>query len=439
MKSSSHPTLDRSRILAVLRQALEPEPFVLAMWEGGAAAWARTDAWSDIDLQLLVEDERVGAAFTLAERALESLSPIELRFAAPRPTWHGHDQVFYRLRDTDENLLVDLAVMKRSSKNQLRERERHGERVIHFDKTGEATPVTLDRRALRGRIEERLAQLRIAFEMFQCLTKKELLRGNPLGALAFYHSHTLGPLLTLLRIRYCPERFDFDLRYSAADLPADVTKSLEKLWFVGSLSEIAAKRETAERMFHATLTELDAKEVDRLKTGASVDPGECIQGTPTGEVEIFVEQVEVATDRATVRRAIEATQPTNPADHIRKGLALYNVASEGELISPLNVYLRQTPKQVQGGLLGRTGASALFIDVLWIAEPFRRRGYGRQLVLAAEREAIRRGCHFSHVDTFSFHAPDFYRRLGYEVFGLLDGYRSGHIRYFLKKPLASAA
>jgi hypothetical protein len=262
MKPPPTENLDRSHILAAVRQALEPEPFVLAMWEGDAAAWARADTWSDIDLQLLVEDEQVEAAFALVERALESLSPIEFRFAVPQPTWHGHDQMFYRLRDADENLLIDLAVMKRSSKHQLRERERHGERVIHFDKTGEAAPVALDRPALRRRIEERLAQLRITFEMFQCLTKKELLRGNALGALAVYHSHTLGPLLTLLRIRHCPERFDFGLRYSALDLPAEVTKSLEELWFVGDVSEIAAKRDQAEKMFHAVLQAIDERDID---------------------------------------------------------------------------------------------------------------------------------------------------------------------------------
>ncbi len=155
------------------------------------------------------------------------------------------------------------------------------------------------------------------------------------------------------------------------------------------------------------------------------------------ELEIFVEQVVVATDRAAVRTSIEAGQPTSPAERIRRGLALYNLASGGELISPLNVYLRDAQQRIQGGLLGRASTSALFIDQLWIEESFRRQGYGRQLVLAAEREALGRGCHFSHVDTFSFQAPDFYRLLGYEVFGVLDGYRSGHTRYFLKKWLAS--
>ena len=62
-----------------------------------------------------------------------------------------------------------------------------------------------------------------------------------------------------LRMRYWAVRFDFGLRYSAVDLPAHVTKSLEKLWFVGDASEIAAKREEAERMFRATLRELAAQ------------------------------------------------------------------------------------------------------------------------------------------------------------------------------------
>ena len=161
------------------------------------------------------------------------------------------------------------------------------------------------------------------------------------------------------------------------------------------------------------------------------------RGIPVNELEIFVEQVEVATDRAALSSSIEAGQPTSPADRIRRGLALYNLASGGELISPLSVYLRDPQQEILGGLLGRAGTSALFIDVLWIAEPLRRRGYGRQLMLAAEGEALRRGCHFSHVDTFSFQAPDFYKLLGYEVFGVLDGYQSGHTRYFLRKRLAS--
>ena len=53
------PPLTRSAILTTLRQALEPLPYVHAMWEGGAAAFGRVDEWSDIDLQVDADDLRV--------------------------------------------------------------------------------------------------------------------------------------------------------------------------------------------------------------------------------------------------------------------------------------------------------------------------------------------------------------------------------------------
>ena len=55
----------------------------------------------------------------------------------------------------------------------------------------------------------------------------------------------------------------------------------------------------------------------------------------------------------------------------------------------------------------------------------------------AEMRALERGCHSAWVDTFSFQAPGFYPRLGYEVFGELD-YPPGHKRIFLQKRLAAA-
>ena len=51
---------------------------------------------------------------------------------------------------------------------------------------------------------------------------------------------------------------------------------------------------------------------------------------------------------------------------------------------------------------------------------------------------LERGCHSAWVDTFSFQAPGFYRKLGYEVFGELD-YPPGHKRFFLRKRLTDGA
>lgn len=252
------PELQRDEIVAAVRAAVESRADVLAMWEGGSAAWGREDDWSDVDLQLLVEDDAVAATIDAVDRVLEALGPVAIRFEVPRPAWHGHEQVFYRLDRAGEYRLVDLAVMRRSAPNQLNERERHGERRIAFDKTGAAGSVALDRAAHAARTAERLRQISKSFPLFQSLARKELLRGNAIGAIAFYHSHTLQPLLTLLRIRHCPDRFDFGPRYAKIDLPPELLRRIEPLWLVGSLGEIPEKQACAERLFDEVLDELRA-------------------------------------------------------------------------------------------------------------------------------------------------------------------------------------
>jgi ribosomal protein S18 acetylase RimI-like enzyme len=63
------------------------------------------------------------------------------------------------------------------------------------------------------------------------------------------------------------------------------------------------------------------------------------------------------------------------------------------------------------------------------------RGFGRQLLALAEEEARQRGAEYAYLDTFSFQAPDFYKKQGYEIFGELPDFPPGHQRYFLSKKL----
>jgi len=72
---------------------------------------------------------------------------------------------------------------------------------------------------------------------------------------------------------------------------------------------------------------------------------------------------------------------------------------------------------------------------MWLQEEFRGLGYGRKLLSLAEDEARKRGAEYAYLDTFSFQAPDFYKKLGDEVFGELGDFPVGHQRYFLKKEL----
>jgi ribosomal protein S18 acetylase RimI-like enzyme len=105
----------------------------------------------------------------------------------------------------------------------------------------------------------------------------------------------------------------------------------------------------------------------------------------------------------------------------------------------LAVWLRDEAGQAVGGLFGWTWAGWLEIRYLWIREDARGLGYGREMLRLAEAEAIARGCERVVLDSYSFQAPGFYQKLGYDVFGSLPGFPGAHTRYYLWKQLAASA
>ena len=102
---------------------------------------------------------------------------------------------------------------------------------------------------------------------------------------------------------------------------------------------------------------------------------------------------------------------------------------------PLWLFARDPSGKVQGGLRGQTYWSWCTIDVLAVAKPYRHQGVGSRLLAKAEEIARARGCFGIRLDTTSFQAPDFYRRHGYTEFGRIEGYPSGHTRFWFMKRL----
>ena len=91
-------------------------------------------------------------------------------------------------------------------------------------------------------------------------------------------------------------------------------------------------------------------------------------------------------------------------------------------------------QNVIAGILGGTYWGWLHIDILWVDEKFRRKKIGSQLLIAAENEAKKRGCHSVHVDTMSWQAPGFYRKHGYELISELDNIPNGYKKFhFIKR------
>jgi GNAT superfamily N-acetyltransferase len=95
-----------------------------------------------------------------------------------------------------------------------------------------------------------------------------------------------------------------------------------------------------------------------------------------------------------------------------------------------------------GETIGRLWAQSdydwLRIDLLFIPERLRGEGLGTRLVRHVEAIAMERGLTGAWVDTFEFQAFGFYRKLGYEVFGVLPDHSRGQRRFFLHKHFQQA-
>jgi hypothetical protein len=255
--------VSRKEVLDVIFDALRPLDAARAVWEQGAASFKRIDEFSDVDLCIIVKDDGVEATFKAVERALSNRFGITDKFRLPEPTWHGHSQCFYWLKDASKFLFVDLAIEKASAKNRFLEYMIHGPPVVRMDKDGIISDDSESPEKFAKRIEGRLEAIQTTMRLFQVEVLKELERGNDLEALAFYNGMTVRPLVEALRIKHCPQRFNFHTRYAYYDFPPEVFKRLEKLLFVKDAKELAKARADAERWFWEILDSIDMKEVKR--------------------------------------------------------------------------------------------------------------------------------------------------------------------------------
>lgn len=146
-------------------------------------------------------------------------------------------------------------------------------------------------------------------------------------------------------------------------------------------------------------------------------------------------------DNSTQTSKLIITPDFTPEDRqvVCRSLYDYNVEKTDRLLQKpgidINLVLKDESGHVFGGILCETFSYSLYIDVMWVHESLRDQGYGKALILEAERIAREHGCTFAHTCTFSYQNPPFYQAMGYSVFAVLDDYPNSIKQYFLKKRL----
>ena len=113
-------------------------------------------------------------------------------------------------------------------------------------------------------------------------------------------------------------------------------------------------------------------------------------------------------------------------------------AKQQQGLDPLQFFaffVRDEQNKIIGGCNGSTLHGGLYIDQLWVDESIRLQHYGTQLMRAAEQFGKEKGCSFATVNTMNWEAPEFYKKLGFEVEFVRHGFMHGATFYFLRKSL----
>lgn len=101
----------------------------------------------------------------------------------------------------------------------------------------------------------------------------------------------------------------------------------------------------------------------------------------------------------------------------------------------INLNIKDADGRIVGGLLSAVCWNWMEIDILWVDQYQRAKGLGSKLLMEAERIAREKECEFVKLNTFSFQAPDFYKKHGYQVMAIIENAPVGQKHYYFRKEL----
>jgi predicted nucleotidyltransferase len=210
--------------LAWLRAQGESDPGVRVVFVGGSAVTGGYDDHSDLDVEVLAtRGEAVSTYHRLLEGALGEFEVHQV-WELPESTYPDGRQAFLNLTPdagdmTRPTRIIDLHVSELADEHRLVDERRHGEPFVVHDPEGLVGLRHDDEQELECARREAVEQARARRQTADWLVSRAIARGDDVEAAAFHFSYGVSPLVRLLRIKHCPARHDFGLRYLRTDLP----------------------------------------------------------------------------------------------------------------------------------------------------------------------------------------------------------------------------
>lgn len=102
-----------------------------------------------------------------------------------------------------------------------------------------------------------------------------------------------------------------------------------------------------------------------------------------------------------------------------EGRIQIGIEDEGKLVAGLDACM--------------TAFKILYVSTVFVDENYRRKGYGKALILEMEKRAKELGANTIRLDTFNWQGKDFYEALNYKMVGSYNNAEDGYSEYFFLK------
>lgn len=103
--------------------------------------------------------------------------------------------------------------------------------------------------------------------------------------------------------------------------------------------------------------------------------------------------------------------------------------------NPFAYFIKDQNDKIVAGLKGFIYYGCLEIDLLWVADEFRHKGWGTILIRETENLGREKNCKFISVNTMEWEALTFYQKLGYQIEFVQGGYEKDTKMCYLRKNL----
>lgn len=136
----------------------------------------------------------------------------------------------------------------------------------------------------------------------------------------------------------------------------------------------------------------------------------------------------------TIKYILDENPTTENDKIIREGIVAFNKQIIKEQASHFSIFAKHGNKIIGGALIWEH-TDALYIDVLWCDENFRKQGIGSKIISMIDNVARNKMLTKIFVDTYEFQASIFYQKHGFYCIGTIPSYLLGYDRIFMQKDL----